>query len=504
MKLPVLLSICAACAEAQGPDPNALLRESLALARATRLSDAENLLRRSVSQFPDDKRFQIELAGVLYREHRNESAKYYLRRALVLDPSDAYAAEFLGTLYLLDGNLAAALKYWNPIARPLIQDVRVSEPDFGAVDLSGGQIFTLKRLLQTESNLDRLDVFSGYQFDLTARDDRRYDVAVRLDPVAQPFGGWIGRALPYLRGLPYETVDVDRYSIGGRAINFTSLWRWDANKRRIGAELSGPLRSDPRYRYRLVVDGRDEHWGLAALNSLRLRKIETGGDLILGLSGKLQWTTGIRTSGRWFAQADGNPVFNSGWSVEQRNRLDYRLIDWPEHRLKVKAAAALDAGRRFAGYATMRADLNAAWFPEPAGDRWEVDGRLRAGRTFGALPFDEYFQLGMERDNDLWFRGIAGTRDGLKGSAPLGTNYALVQTDVQRTWFRAPFVTLKAGPFFDTGRISGPSGQFGSQGWMQAAGIQVRIATFDRLSLKLVYGRDLRTGQGVFYTAVTR
>jgi hypothetical protein len=486
---------------------DSLLQQGLALARADRLSDAGQLFRRAATQYPDDKRFLIELAGVLYREHRNGTAEHFLHRALALDPSDPYGIEFLGTLYLLDGNTEAALKYWNRIGKPLIQDVHLpARPEL--VDISGGQIFTLQRLWQTEANLDRLDIYSGYHFDLASRgltpsEDQRYDLTVRLDTVSQPFGGWLGTVLPYLRALPYQTIDIDRYDIAHRAINFTSLWRWDPNKRHIETALSGTLHSDPRYRYRFLLDARDERWDLIG-TYLRLRKLEAGGDLIAGLSARLQWTGGIRVAGRWIAHADNNPVFDSGWSLEARNRLDYRLLSWPDHRFHLNAAASIDAGHLSAAYTASTADLTASWFPQRTGVKWEITGRVRAGVTTGALPFDEYFQLGMERDNDLWFRGIVGTRDGQKGNAPLGTNYTLAQTDIQRTLFHAPFITINAGPFFDEGRISGPSPDFGSRGWLSATGIQTRIKTVDRLNVSLVYGRDLRSGQGVFYTSVTR
>ena len=60
------------------------------------------------------------------------------------------------------------------------------------------------------------------------------------------------------------------------------------------------------------------------------------------------------------------------------------------------------------------------WLPTARGDDYETLARVRAGKTFGDLPFDELFMLGLERDNDLWLRGHIGTRDGRKGSAPLG------------------------------------------------------------------------------------
>ena len=47
-----------------------------------------------------------------------------LHRALQLDPKDEYANEFLATVYFLEGNLEAALKYWNRVGKPQIAEVR--------------------------------------------------------------------------------------------------------------------------------------------------------------------------------------------------------------------------------------------------------------------------------------------------------------------------------------------------------------------------------------------
>jgi hypothetical protein len=44
---------------------------------------------------------------------------------------------------------------------------------------------------------------------------------------ALPLSGWLGKVLPYARGLPYQTIYVDFYNLEERAINFTALGRWD-------------------------------------------------------------------------------------------------------------------------------------------------------------------------------------------------------------------------------------------------------------------------------------
>jgi len=319
-----------------------------------------------------------------------------------------------------------------------------------------------------------------------------------------------------LRGLPYQTLHFDRYNLGDRALNFESLWRWDRNKRRVGLRVSGPIGLSPHRGYRLLLDARDEDWDLRGTfhgsspgpNPLELRRIEAGGDIVFTLRDKLDWTTGLRLALRRFQNTGGNSLFGDGWSFVQRNQFQYRLLDVPERRLRVDSSAILRTGRVLASagsrFAILEGDISGIWWPQSAGDTWKVYLRMRTGETWGRPPFDEYFQLGMERDNDLWLRGRVGTRDGRKGNAPLGTTYALLQTGFNRTIAEIPFLKLRAGPFFDAGRITDPSGRLGSLGWRPAAGIQTDLEISGGITWSFVYGHDLRGGGAVFYTAVSR
>jgi len=84
--------------------------------------------------------------------------------------------------------------------------------------------------------------------------------------------------------------------------------------------------------------------------------------------------------------------------------------------------------------------------------------RIRAGGTAGKVTIDELFQLGVERDNDLWLRGHTGTSDGRKGAAPLGRRYFLVNWEMDKNIYRNGFFTLKLGPFLDSGAVADSSG----------------------------------------------
>jgi len=174
----------------------------------------------------------------------------------------------------------------------------------------------------------------------------------------------------------------------------------------------------------------------------------------------------------------------------------------PERRFTLDGLAEVRAGRSYGSglvaFTTLKGELKSRWLPEARGDDYEFLFRLRNGDTFGGVPLDQLFQLGVERDNDLWLRGHPGTLDGRKGRAPLGRRYLLFNTELYKNVYDGAFFHVQLGPFFGTGAIADPSEFLGSQKWLFDAGIQARIRVLGGVSVLLSYDRDLRSG-GVFY-----
>ncbi len=132
----------------------------------------------------------------------------------------------------------------------------------------------------------------------------------------------------------------------------------------------------------------------------------------------------------------------------------------PERRFTVSATAASDAARLWSqsplAFEKLTGSIGWHWFPQAQGDDYETSQQLRAGKTFGQAPFDELFILGLERDNDLPLRAHIGTRDGRKGSAPLGRDYLLENWEINKNIYGNGIFKVQLGPFFDTGKISDP------------------------------------------------
>jgi hypothetical protein len=180
----------------------------------------------------------------------------------------------------------------------------------------------------------------------------------------------------------------------------------------------------------------------------------------------------------------------------------------PERRFALDSSVEAKAGREFADslgpFGTLRGSLRARWLPRATGDDYEMHMQIRAGSTAGKATLDELFQLGIERDNDLWLRGQAGTMDGRKGSAPLGRRYFLANWEMDKNIYGNGFFTVKLGPFLDNGAVADSSGLFGSRQWLWDSGVQCKVRILGSLTVLLSYGRDLRGGKGVFYGTVLR
>ena len=502
-----------------------------ALARLGRWDEAKRVFQIGLSQQPGDKRFSLELAGVCFRKKNYAETAGHLRRALRLDPADTYAKDFLAGVYFLQGNVEAALKYWNRVSKPEIEEVRI-EPSPGVAPALLDRAFTivlamaldLRELQTTKARVRGLNIFSNYRFNLEARPDGKFDLIFRARE-RNIDSKWVW-LLALLRGLPYQTVNPEFFNIGRRAINLESIIRWDAEKRRLWTNLSGPLFGDPKRRFHLDLDLRDENWDVGQTSvcpqpgqtevcptsSLNLRKQAFAASATSFVNGRLDWSTGFEISRRNFRNVDAGGVLTpgllaQGFQIKQLGQLNYKLVDAPERRLTVAGGASTELGRIWSQqsrlFAKLRGSMEARWFPQGAGDDYEMRGKLSAGQTLGESPFDELFILGVERDNDLWMRAHIGTRDGRKGSAPLGRDYLLYNWEFDKNVYDNGLMRLKLGPFLDSGKVSDSSSGLGSQTWLWDLGAQAKVQALG-VGIVFSYGKDLRSGNNAFYLRFTR
>jgi hypothetical protein len=320
------------------------------------------------------------------------------------------------------------------------------------------------------------------------------------------------------RGLPFLSITPEFYNLRRQAVNFISMYRWDAEKRRVSAELSGPFKGNPKFRYGLLADLRSENWDIRSsfqgpaplLGSLNMRREAVGATFSSFESGRWRWSAGGELSHRDFRSVIPGTAFTpsllaKGYQLKQTAKVDTVLLRLPERRLTIEGGASSQAGRLWSqpshSFEKVQGSAHLHWFPQSQGDDYEVQHWIRAGNTFGDVPFDELYMLGLERDNDLWMRGHIGTRDGRKGSSPLGRNYFLSNWEADKNVYGNGIFTVKLGPFLDTGKITDPSSGLGSHRWLWDLGAQAKVRVFG-VGVIFSYGKDLRSGNNAFYVTV--
>ena len=512
-----------------------------ALAHLQRWPEAASAFQAGRRLAPRDPRFPTELAGVAFQQKQYVRAAQLLRQALRLDPPHspdaAYANDFLATVYYLQGNLPASLKYSNRAvpAGPQIVDLR-DEPVPSvspalldrAFAFSPAATLRLPQFLTTEARLDGLGIFSQYSLDLNARsgpdDAGRFDVVLRAAEL-DGFGPSRLIALGLLlRGLPFQSVNPEYYDIRHQAINFVSMYRWDAQKRRVLAELSSPFERNPAIGVALATDLRDENWAIRngfsgpapVLASVDMRHEQVTFSLA-SRAAPWNWSAGAEVSHRDFRSIQPGTVLTpqllaKGYQLKQIANLSATLLRIPEDRFTLDAGISSQAARLWSQpeetFDKLQGSVGWRWTPEPKGDTWETRQLLRAGTIVGSAPFDELYMLGLERDNDLPMRAHIGTRDGRKGSAPLGRAYLLSNWDLDRSIYSNGLAAIKLGPFLDIGKAGkltdsspGPAAALAPHKWLFDIGAQCKLRVLGT-GVAFSYGKDLRTGNNAFYVTL--
>jgi len=512
-----------------GPNtPDLELYRGLSQAQLHQYAEAEQTLRSASESYPRDARFPTELGGIAYREKQYPAATAYLRRALRIDPEDTYVNQFLGSTYFLVGNVEAALKFWNRVGQPVLHDFsfdpapsmppRLLDQVF---PFAPGSVWKLTQYRTTNAELQALDLFPGVSYDLRAQQSGDFHLV--LHPAAYSSLRQPGTALvSTLRGLPYQAIDPEFHNVKSTGWNWPSFVRWDDQKRMLASDWSGPIAGNPHQVLRLHFDGRNENWIISstllpgrtiAPAGFNMERIAASVALESLFGARWRWTLGPEYSWRRFRSQTNLPgqtaAFFAGTSgFALRSEVNSELLRIPEHRFTLEGTARTEMGSFFTNplgrYGRVEGALALDWLPQETGEDYAMQSKLRTGGNIGQVPFDDLFLLGFDRDNALWMRGHNGLRDGRKGNAPLGREFVLSNSEINKIVYRNGFLKLRAGPFVDTGNIYDPSSFFGSRKWLTDTGVQFRIRALGSAEFVLGYGRDLRAGRNTFFTTVSR
>ena len=442
-----------------------------------------------------------------------------------MDPEDNYTYDFLATVYFIQGNFEAALIYWNRINKPQLQQV-LTEPKLQvdpalldrALTFAPASVLTRPQLLTSDLRLRGLGIFPSFRW--TSKPEKLATSTLFCAPANSMDGEATSgsRSSFFSEACPLRPSILSTTIFTAGAMNFTSLFRWDPEKRHVAANLSAPLHGNPKRSYDLTLDLRNENWDIRnsftgpspLLGSFNLRRESVGGNIISYESGRWHWSAGAELSHRDFrgiilGPALTTPLLSHGYQLKQVSALDVSAWRKPERRFTIDTGGSSQVGRIWSDpqhtFLKLQASARLHWFPQAVGEDYEVQHQFRAGKIFGAVPFDELYMLGLERDNDLWMRAHIGTRDGRKGSAPMGDTYFLSNWEMDKNVYSNGLFTVKLGPFVDTGKITADATGLGSRQWLWDTGAQAKLKVLG-VGVAFTYGKDLRSGNNAFYATL--
>jgi tetratricopeptide (TPR) repeat protein len=503
---------------ANNPTPEAYLELGIVYARMKEYQRAEDTLKEGRSRYPQDPRFHNQLADLFLENNDREAAKSELKDALFIDPNNNYASDLLATIDMSEGEVQSALRSWNKSGRPLINDILHNYYlRFGswvvrdAVAFHPSGVLHYSQWKTTEARLLASGNFAnvGLEIEPTPLPDQ-YTAVVRTTTKVNNAGSMLFDAV---KGLPFETTFFNLWNVGNSGLNFNSDWRWEANRRRVDGQLKIPV---PLFGLMFVEAGnrwRYEHWDTSPniLPQFKpfARFIYKANAPRLHVQAiphyRVELGAGFEYRNRHL-KGDLPQLFNSSKTGLFTADASLRLIDRNyQNRLLLEGFAArrsIIGDTQFSG-GTVQLDNRVTLSKDT---RTYLDWTLKTGTTRGALPIEDYFELGVDTYSQYLLRGHTAAADGRYGNGPLGTDFALVNTDLERrlatipvfNMANIPFITVKWQVFFDGAKTWDRQHIFQEGKLLLDTGGGVRFETPTH-AFNLIYGRSLRDGNNILY-----
>lgn len=287
----------------------------MSLARLERWQQAKQAFELGIMLVPRDKEFPQELAGVFFKLGDSHQAKSCLLKTLRIDPEDQYSWDFLASLFLLEGNVKAAIKFWNP-GKPLIEDIRIEPPSRlnpiifdRALVCAPSSLLSLNDFRSTEAQLKQLNLFPRANFQLKPLVDGNFDLILHANERDGLGDNLLKKLFSVFHEAPGMSLHFDLFNLSGLGRNSETWLRFDPEKRRLLTRFSAPLISNPSWRYNLYLDPRHENWDLSMSypaetppsGNMLLRRVSAGIEILNTLGWRWRWKTGVEYSYRDFA-----------------------------------------------------------------------------------------------------------------------------------------------------------------------------------------------------------
>jgi tetratricopeptide (TPR) repeat protein len=509
---------------ANRPTADVYLYLGIAYGRMEEYEKAEDALNEGSKRYPQDARFHNQLADLFLANNDTEAAKAELRRALAVDPNNNQASDLLATIDMSEGDVQSALRSWNRSGRPVIDDILHNYYlTFGsrvvrkAVAFHPSGVLHYDEWKTTESRLLETDNFAnvGLEVEPTTVPDQ-YNAVVRTATKTNSLADFL---FNLLKGAPVDTSYVDVWNIGNSGINFNGSYRWNKNRRRAEGQIKIPIPLPGLLHLEIGNTWRSERWDLSPSirpeSKPRARFDYKANTMRIHLKQiphyRVQLGAGFEYRNR-AAKGDlpelSTDSTNTGkFSVET----NFRLLDGGyQNRLHLEAFAARRSIAGDAQFTGAIAELdNRVTLSKDT--RTYLNWTVKTGTARGRLPVEDYFVLGLDTHSENLLRGHTAADHGRYGRGPMGTDFVLVNTDIDRrlatiplfNTLNIPFLTVKWELFFDGAKTWDRNRIFQQGKLLLDTGGGLRFETPTH-SFNLIYGRSLHDAKNVFFAYYER
>jgi tetratricopeptide (TPR) repeat protein len=501
------------------PTADAYLYLGIAYRHMKEYQKAEDLFREGDRRYADDPRFHIELSNLFLENNDLDAARSELRRALAVDPDNAFASDQLATIDMSSGEVQSALRAWNKSDRPFVTDILHNYYlSFGSRVVRNAVAFhpsgTLRysewkttelRLLETENFAN-----IGLEVEPTTVPDQ-YNAVVRTTSKTNSLPDF---AFNLIKGIPVQTSYLNLWNIRNSGVNFNGNYRWDANRRRAQGRLKIPLPVAGLFHLELENTWRSERWDVSRTIRAELLPLShfdyKANSMSIGVTHIPHYRVELGAGFEYRNRAAKGEI--SQLALDSRNTgkftadASFRIYDGAyQNRLRVEGFAArhsIIGNTQFTGgLAELRNRYTLS-----KDTRMYFDWGLKGGTARGGLPIDDYFVLGVGTRASNLLRGHTAANRGKYGYGPMGTDFVLFNSDIERHMktiplfnnLNVPFLTVKWEVFFDAAKTWDRQHIFPTSKLLLDTGAGLRFET-PTGSFNLVYGKSLRDGKNVLW-----
>ncbi len=481
------------------PSYEQLVARGIAAGRGGHYDEAEESLQRAIEMAPSRPEARVELAGVRFLQKKYEDAAAGFASALIYQP-DTYAREMLAASLHLAGHTEDALKEWNRLGQPHLDQIQVkglvhTRDDVVSRELAltPDGVLDLGRYRETRLRLEELGIFNRIALRPLPRELGHVDLEVDLAE-RHGFGDRTQLAIRTAVNALRKKVVLRYFNLAGAGINLGVDYKWQRTQPHLEGSIEWPRPFGLPANLHVEALGARPTYDLGETFTMRTRGADVSLRRVVGPGTVAELGWHIRTRTFSIARPDTPDGRISGYRLE----LDHRFVDRRRHRLDAagrffQAAARLGSDVSYRrGQGALRYHAFVSLPDDKPIARTAVAAQVIVGRGGKGTPLDEMFTPGASSEMAYPLRGHYVRRGGILGGTAIGRDLDLLNVELRQRIADRPHFQLGAVIFYDGARLD-TTAQGGTRK-MNDVGLGLRLA-IRGLIMRVDHGRNL-SGDG--------